>query len=65
MALSEKKKASNAAWDSMNLKRTSLAIRIDLYDRMKAHLEKTGASVNGFIADAISEKLDRDEAPEE
>lgn len=61
MALSEKKKASNAVWDSKNLKRTSLAIRIDLYDRLKAHLDNSGASVNGFISDAIMEKLDRDE----
>lgn len=61
MPLTEKKKASNAAWDSKNLKRMSLAMRIDLYERMKSHLDKTGESANGFITNAISEKLDREE----
>lgn len=62
MALTEKKKASNAAWDSKNLKRMSLAMRIDLYERMKAHMDKIGEkSANGFITSAIAEKLDRDE----
>ena len=62
MALTEKKKASNAAWDSKNLKRTSLAMRIDLYEPMKAHVEASeGSTVNGFIINAITEKLDRDE----
>lgn len=61
MALTDKKKASNAAWDSKNLKRMSLAMRIDLYERMKAHIDRMGESANGFIISAISEKLDRDE----
>lgn len=60
MALSEKKKASNAAWDNKNLKRMSLALRIDLFDKMKAYIESTGESANGFISNAISEKLDRE-----
>ena len=60
MALSEKKKASNAAWDNKNLKRMSLALRIDLFDKMKAYIESTGESANGFISNAISEKLDKE-----
>ena len=58
MTLTEKKKASNAAWDSKNLKRMSLAMRIDLFERMKAHIEETKESMNGFIVSAITEKLD-------
>ena len=65
MALTEKKKASNAAWDSKNLKRMSLAMRIDLYERMKTHINRIGEkSANGFIVNAIIEKLDRDETKE-
>lgn len=61
MPISEKKKASNLAWDSKNLKRMSLAMRVDLYDRMKAHITEKGESANGFITNAIAEKLDRED----
>lgn len=58
MPLTEKKKASNAKWDSVNLKRMSLAIPVELYDRMTDHIK--GESVNGFIKRAIEEKISRD-----
>ena len=64
MPISEKKRASNLAWDSKNLKRMSLAMRVDLYDRMKAHVTEKGESANGFITSAIAEKLDREEHDE-
>lgn len=54
----EKRKASNAKWDAANLKRMSLALRLDLYERLKAHLDVTGESANGFINAAIADKLD-------
>ena len=40
MALSEKKKLSNERWDSKNLKRLSLAMLLNDYNEMEAHLEK-------------------------
>lgn len=60
MPLSEKKKASNARWDAENLKRMSLAVPCQLYDRMKEHVEKTVETTNGFIKRAISETIDND-----
>lgn len=60
MAVSEKKKASNAAWDSKNIKRTSLALRIDLYQKMVDHVEQTGEKVNAFVTRAIKETIERD-----
>lgn len=60
MALSEKKKASNAKWDNENLKRMSLAVPVALYERMQARVEQTGESMNGFIKRALIETLDRD-----
>ena len=60
MAVSEKKKASNAAWDSKNIKRTSLALRIDLYQKMMDHVEQTGEKVNAFVTRAIKETIERD-----
>lgn len=65
MPLSEKKKASNMAWDSKNLKRMSLALRLDLYERMKEHVDRQNESVNGFISSAVAEKLDREEESQE
>ena len=57
MALSEKKKASNSRWDKDHLKRMSLAMRTDLYERMQQHITETGESANGFINRAIEEAL--------
>lgn len=62
MPLSEKKKASNARWDAENLKRMSLAVPCTLYDRMLAHTQNTGETMNGFIKRAIDEALKREEA---
>ena len=62
MAVSEKKKASNAAWDSKNIKRTSLALRVELYQQMTEHIETTGEKVNAFITRAIKETIEREKA---
>ena len=59
MALSEKKKASNAKWDNENLKRMSLAVPVELHERMQKHIALTGETMNGFIKRAISETMDR------
>lgn len=61
MALSEKKKISNARWDAANLKRLSLAMLVTDYNRMEAYLQKTGITRNRFINNAISEKIDREQ----
>ena len=58
--VTEKKKASNARWDAKNLKRTSLAVPCDRYERMKDHTKTTGETVNGFINRAIDETIERD-----
>lgn len=65
MALSEKKKASNAKWDAANLKRMSLAVPVDLHERLTAHTQETGESVNGFIKRAIEETISRETQKEQ
>lgn len=62
MALSEKKKASNAKWDSENLKRMSLAVPVEMHERMQTRISQTGETMNGFIKRAITETLSREEA---
>ncbi|MBQ2013312.1 MAG: hypothetical protein II206_11065 [Bacteroidaceae bacterium] len=61
MALSEKKKASNERWDRENLKRMSLAVPVDLHERMQAHIKQSGESMNGFIKRAIAAALEESE----
>lgn len=60
--MTEKKKASNAKWDAANLKRMSLAVPVDLHDRMREHVKETGETVNGFIKRAIDETISRDKS---
>ena len=60
MPVSEKKKASNAKWDSVNLKRISVALPVELHERMEKHTEKTHETKNGFIKRAIHETITRD-----
>ena len=60
MPVSEKKRASNDAWDSRNIKRTSLALRLDLYNKMMEHIQTTDEKMNAFITRAIRETIDRD-----
>ena len=60
MPLSEKKKASNAKWDAKNLKRLSLAVPCELYDRMQTHTQKTKETMNGFIKRAIEETIEKE-----
>ena len=56
----EAKKAGNAKWDAANLDRISIALPKGSKDRIKAHAEKNGESVNGFISRAIDSQIARD-----
>ena len=58
MAVSEAHRAANDRWDATNIRRTSLAIPKDLYERLKEHADATGQTVNGFIRRAIEAALD-------
>lgn len=60
MPLTENKKASNAKWDAANLKRMSLAVPVELHERLTDHVGVTGESVNGFLKRAIDETITRD-----
>lgn len=65
MPLSEKKKASNAKWDSVNLKRLSLALPVDDFSQMQEHVKQTGETQNGFIKRAIKETISNDSRRQE
>ena len=55
--------ASNAAqykYNRTNLKRVPLDVQKEEYNRIKAHADTRGESVNGFIKRAIKEQMQRD-----
>ena len=56
----EAKKEGNKRWDAKNLDRLSIALPKGSKEEIKAHAEKQGESVNGFISRAIKETMDRE-----
>lgn len=60
----EAQKQSARKWDAANLDRLSIALPKGSKETIKSHAEKRGESVNGFIGRAISETIDRDNAPQ-
>ena len=60
----EVRKDGNRRWDAANLDRLSIALPKGSKETIKSHAEKRGESVNGFIGRAISETIDRDNAPQ-
>lgn len=61
MPLSEARKRGNQKWDAKNLRRLSLALPVELHQKMKHHVEQTHETTNGFIKRAIAETIQRDE----
>lgn len=56
-------KQSNRKWDSANLDRLSIALPVGSRDKIKAHAQAQGESVNGFIGRAITETIEHDNSP--
>lgn len=61
MATSESQKKAVAKYQKNNVTRVSLVIDNDFYKKIDTRLQRTGESKNGFIIQAIKEKLERDE----
>ncbi len=68
MALSESRKRANKKWNDENLKikydRIQLVVPKGHKDKIKAHAQQRGESVNGFIGRAIDETMERDKSHE-
>jgi len=60
MALTEAQKKANMKYREKAIKRIPLDVPKDYYEKVKAHAESRGESVNGFIKRAISETMERD-----
>ena len=56
----EARRAANAKYESETVERISLVLPKGKKATIKQHTEQTGQSVNGFINEAIDEKLEHD-----
>lgn len=61
MPISEKKRESNRKWDAANLKRLSLAVPVERYEKMKQKITETGETINGFLNRIIDENTKTDD----
>lgn len=51
-------------WQSENCERISLVVKKGRKNEIKSAAEKQGQSLNGYIVDAIDEKMERDKTKE-
>lgn len=61
----EARKEGNRKWDAANLDRVSIALPKGKKDEIKAAALAAGESVNAFIARAIDQQMERDNAAKE
>ena len=59
MAYSKGSYESSKKYKEKNIKRVPLDVQIEMYERIKQAAEANGETVNGFIKQAISERLNR------
>lgn len=59
MSMTEERKKYLYDYHKKNMKRVPLDLQLSDYEELKAAAEKNGESVNGFIKQAITEKLER------
>ena len=57
MPLTEAQKKANIKYRKENVKRIPLDVQKEKYEEIAAAAEKAGMSVNGFIKEAIDEKM--------
>lgn len=59
MSMTEERRKYLYDYHKKNMKRVPLDLQLSDYEELKAAAEKNGESVNGFIKQAITEKLER------
>lgn len=60
----EKKVKYDINYAKQNIKRIPLDVQKEHFEKIKAHADHKGESVNGFIKRAINETMERDRAEE-
>ena len=59
MAVSDAQKKASMEYAKRNLKRIPLDVQKEKYEEIVTAAELTGKSINGFIKEAINEKLEK------
>ncbi len=59
MAMSEERKKYLYSYQKQKLKRVPLDMQLSDYEALKTAADQAGQTVNGFIKQAIAEKLER------
>ena len=60
MPKSEALKRANKKWEAKAYWRPTIRLPKDLESIVQTHIDSTGTSLNGFIRQAIEEKLERE-----
>lgn len=60
MPISEKQKQSTYKYKAKNIKRVPLDMQKSDYENLAKIAENSGKSVNGYIKEAIAEKIERE-----
>lgn len=60
MALTEARKKANEKYNAKAYDQIKIVVKKGRRDELKAHAEKQGESLNGFIKRAIDETIERD-----
>lgn len=59
--MSEAKKRANAKYDAKTYAKILLRVRADEIDEIRAAIEASGESVNGYILKAIRQRMEREQ----
>ena len=59
--MSEAKKRANAKYDAKAYAKILLRVRVDEIDEIRAAIEASGESVNGYILKAIKQRMEREQ----
>ena len=62
MPYSEASKRATIKYQCTHLKRIPLSVKTEEYERIKAAADRAGESVNGYIKNAIRQRMERDGA---
>lgn len=65
MSKNPKKTEYDIKYAKEHLKRVPLDLKVEKYNQVKAFVESQGKSLNGFIKEAIDEKIERDTSEKE
>lgn len=58
--VSKAQRKSNDKYDAEHMKRLSLIMNIEMFEKMENHIKTIGMKRNKFITDAIREKIERE-----